>query len=309
MCAKLLIFTLALPLTFAAAVNYSYDAAGRLTRIDYGASGSINYSYDKAGNLLSRAVGPAGATSVITKVNAAWGGTDIAPNTFIEVKGNNLVPASTPAAGVIWSTAPEFASGRMPTALGGVSVTINGKPGYIYFYCSAATNTSCASDQIDVLTGLDATTGPVSIVVTSGAVTSAPFTVNVKALAPTFLFFTPQGYVVATHANYSLLGPSTLYPGATTPATANETVILYAIGFGLPATKLTEGSSTQSSSLSAVPACAVGGLPAAATIALIAPGLYQLNLTVPSGLKSGDNTLVCSYAGATTQSGALVAVQ
>jgi uncharacterized protein (TIGR03437 family) len=305
---RILLFTLALPLTFAAAVNYSYDAAGRLTRIDYGAAGSINYSYDKAGNLLSRAVATSGSTSVITKVNSAWGGTDIAPNTFIEVKGNNLVPATTPAAGTIWSNAPEFGAGRMPTTLGGVSVTVNGKPGYIYFFCSAATS-ACASDQIDVLTGLDTTTGPVSVVVTSGSTSSAPFTVNVKAVAPTFLFFNPQGYVVATHANYTLLGPASLYPGSTTPATGGETVILYAIGFGLPVTTLTEGSSSQSGLLAAVPACNVGFVHASTTIALIAPGLYQLNLTVPQGLKSGDNTVSCSYAGATTQSGALLGVQ
>jgi uncharacterized protein (TIGR03437 family) len=293
---------------FAAAVDYSYDAAGRLTRIDYGAAGSLNYSYDRAGNLVSRAVGPAGATSVITKVNAAWGGTDIAPNTFIEVKGNNLVPASTPAAGVIWSNAPDFASGRMPTNLSGVSVTVNGKPGYIYFYCSAVTSSACASDQIDVLTGLDTTTGPVSVVVTSGSTSTPPFTINVKAVAPTFLLFNPQGYVVATHANYTLLGPASLYPGSTTPAAPGETVIVYAVGFGLPTAKLTEGSSSQSGALATVPVCTVGGSPAPAAIALIASGLYQLNLTVPQGAK-GDSALICTYAGATTQSGALLGVQ
>ena len=40
----------------AATVNYSYDAAGRLTKIDYGSGGSITYTYDSAGNLLSRTV-------------------------------------------------------------------------------------------------------------------------------------------------------------------------------------------------------------------------------------------------------------
>ena len=41
---------------FAAAINYSYDSAGRLIKADYGAAGSISYTYDKAGNLLSRVV-------------------------------------------------------------------------------------------------------------------------------------------------------------------------------------------------------------------------------------------------------------
>ncbi|MDQ6704751.1 MAG: RHS repeat protein [Acidobacteriota bacterium] len=36
------------------AVNYSYDGAGRLAKVDYGNGKSIAYTYDKAGNLLSR---------------------------------------------------------------------------------------------------------------------------------------------------------------------------------------------------------------------------------------------------------------
>lgn len=40
----------------AATVNYSYDSAGRLIKVDYGTGGSISYTYDNAGNLLSRTI-------------------------------------------------------------------------------------------------------------------------------------------------------------------------------------------------------------------------------------------------------------
>ena len=70
---RILLFTLALPLTFAATINYSYDPAGRLTRIDYGASGAIVYSYDKAGNLLSR--------DVVAGSTAASGTNRVSPTT------------------------------------------------------------------------------------------------------------------------------------------------------------------------------------------------------------------------------------
>ena len=249
------------------------------------------------------------APSAIAKVNTSWGGTDIAQNTFIEVKGTDLVPATTPAAGVIWSNAPDFASGRMPTNLDGVSVTVNGKPAFVYFYCSAATSTVCAADQIDVLTPLDDAIGPVQVVVTSGNTVSTSFTANMKAVVPTFLLFNASGPVVATHADYSLLGAATLYPGATTPAKPGEGVIIYAIGFGLPVNPLTNGSSSQSGSLPSTPVCRVGGQPAGAISTLIAPGLYQLNLTVPASAKSGDNPISCTYSGATTQSGAFISVQ
>ncbi len=36
------------------ATNYSYDAAGRLTKVDYGGGKTLTYTYDNAGNLLSR---------------------------------------------------------------------------------------------------------------------------------------------------------------------------------------------------------------------------------------------------------------
>jgi YD repeat-containing protein len=45
--------------SFADIVNYSYDDAGRLTKVDYGNGQSISYTYDKAGNLLSRQVSSA----------------------------------------------------------------------------------------------------------------------------------------------------------------------------------------------------------------------------------------------------------
>ena len=37
-------------------VNYTYDNAGRLVRIDYSSGSAITYTYDPAGNLLSRSV-------------------------------------------------------------------------------------------------------------------------------------------------------------------------------------------------------------------------------------------------------------
>jgi len=42
----------------------------------------------------------------------------------------------------------DFASLRLPTKLGDVSVTVDGKPAYVYFYCSSVTSTVCQEDQI-----------------------------------------------------------------------------------------------------------------------------------------------------------------
>jgi YD repeat-containing protein len=61
------------------AVTYSYDAAGRLSKVDYGNGTVITYSYDKAGNLLSRTVGASGAPSVISTLPASG---NAAPQSF-----------------------------------------------------------------------------------------------------------------------------------------------------------------------------------------------------------------------------------
>ena len=54
-----------IPLT--AAVNYTYDPAGRLALVDYGNGATIAYTYDKAGNMLSRVV--SGSASVGPRIS------------------------------------------------------------------------------------------------------------------------------------------------------------------------------------------------------------------------------------------------
>ena len=254
--------------------------------------------------------GSGNANPVIASVATAYAGPVIAQNTFIVVKGTNLVPASTPASGAIWSTASSFAIGLLPTLLGGVSVTVDNQPAFVYFYCSAATDPACPQDQLNILTPLDTTVGQVPVVVASGAVSSPPFAANIQPFAPSFLLFSTAGDIAATHADYSLVGPTTLYPGLSTPAAPGEEIALYAVGFGLPATPLINGSSTQSGSLPVLPVCQVGGLPSTVAFAgLVGPGLYQLNLTIPLTAANGDNLVSCTYNGSTTPAGDQIAVQ
>jgi len=61
---RIILFVLMLEAALAAeAVQYSYDAAGRLILADYGGGKTISYSYDKAGNLLNRTVTAGGPSS------------------------------------------------------------------------------------------------------------------------------------------------------------------------------------------------------------------------------------------------------
>ncbi|MCU1336181.1 MAG: hypothetical protein JWO19_1762 [Bryobacterales bacterium] len=253
---------------------------------------------------------PPPGTPVITSVKTAFGSPSIAQNTWLEIKGLNLAPSNTPAGGVYWSNAPEFALGRMPTQIGGVSVTVNDKPAYVWWFCSAVTTSACESDQINVLSPLDNTLGPVQVFVTSQNVSSAPMIVNMQSIAPSFLLFDTTGHSVATHTDFRLLGPASLFPGLSTPARPQEVAIVWAIGFGLPATSLLAGSATQTGSLPVLPVCQIGSTPATVTTAvLVGPGLYALFVVVPSGAINGDNVVSCTYRNSTTPAGNLITVQ
>ena len=161
-----------------------------------------------------------------------------------------------------------------------------------------------------MLTPLDNALGELDIVVTSGTSSTPAFAVTMKTVAPFFLLFDTRGHVVATHANNALVGPTNLFPGLSSPARPGEVVVLYAVGFGLPVTPLTSGSAIQSGLLPITPVCQVGRLPAALNYAaLISPGLYQLNVTVPLGAPNGENEMGCEYGSSGTGSDLLITVQ
>src|SRR5262249_4486528 len=145
--------------------------------------------------------------------------------------------------------------------------TVNGKPAFVYFV---------SPNQVNVLPPLDNTTGPVEVVVSSGGVSSTSFIANLQTVSPAFPLVGSTRYVLATHTDYSLVGPASLSaPGyAFTPAHKGETIIVYAFGLGLPATPLVNGASIQSGPLPAVPQVQIGGATAIVTFAgVISPGL------------------------------------
>ncbi|MEP7365761.1 MAG: hypothetical protein ABI972_21110 [Acidobacteriota bacterium] len=282
-----------------------------------GASGSgrIVSTTSAAGNDVINIAGTvtlAGPTTpIITSVNAAGGlgqGPQIVQNGWIEIKGTHLVPTATPAGGMFWSNAPEFAQGMLPTGLGPVSVTINGKPAHIWWFCSAASGPSCPADQINVLAPLDAYIGQVPVVVRNGTATSGVAIVNKLNTVPAFLLFSAKGEAVATHADGRLLGAASLFPGLSLPGARGETVSLWGAGFALPKEALTAGSATQSGTLPGRLACLLSGKPAPVAAALVSPGLYQFNVTIPQDAPTGDNHFYCTYADGVTPA-VLLAVQ
>lgn len=101
-------------------------------------------------------------------------------------------------------------------------MTVNGKSAYIYYV---------SPSQVNALTPPNDIAGSVNVVVTNNGVSSAPIVAQAQALSPSFFVFDGV-HVVATHLNYTDVGPTTLYPGLTTPAQPGETIVLFANGLG-----------------------------------------------------------------------------
>jgi len=237
---------------------------------------------------------PTGPT-VSLVANAEGESSTIAPNTWVEIKGANLAKAGDQR---IWQ-ATDFVNNQMPTQLDGVSATVNGKSAYVWYI---------STTQVNILTPPDAMQGSVNVVLTNNGVASAAFAAQAQPLSPSFFVFDTT-HIAAEHLNYTYIGPTTLYPGSTTPALPGETVVIFANGFGPTSTPVVSGSSAQSGTLATLPVIKIGGLPATVSYAgLVAPGEYQFNVVVPATLANGDQPITATYNGVSTQAGTLLTV-
>ncbi|MBZ5605786.1 MAG: hypothetical protein LAO79_26090 [Acidobacteriia bacterium] len=254
--------------------------------------------YIAESNVIRKVNAPvASTTPTISLVSNAFGGSQtIAPNTWIQVKGVNLAPAGDTR---IWA-ASDFVNNQLPTQLDGVSVTVNGKSAFVFFI---------SPTQLNILTPPDAISGTVAVQVTNGGVKSN--VVNNAAQPLSLAFFTFDAtHITATHLDGSLVGPTTLYPGLSTPAKPGETIIVYANGFGTTTVPIVSGGLTQSGTLTGLLVVGIGGYPANVPFSgLVAPGEFQFNIVVPPSAPDGDLGISASYDGAFTPSSATLAVQ
>jgi uncharacterized protein (TIGR03118 family) len=221
----------------------------------------------------------------------------IAPNTWITIKG-----AGMSAMSANWTVT----GSTLPTTVNGVGVTVNGE---------AAPVASASSTAVTFLVPADIVPGGTAqIVTTNNGLTSSSIGVPVAALAPAFfLGGTVAGvtYIAAAHADNSPVGPTTLVAGKSTPAKAGETITLYGTGFGQTSGTIPNGQVlTAPQTLPVSPTILIDALPAqVAYSGLIGPGLYQFNVVVPAGVRSGDALVVGLLGIGETQLGAFTSVQ
>jgi uncharacterized protein (TIGR03437 family) len=208
-------------------------------------------------------------------VNAASGapvGDAISPGEYIAVYGSGL------AAQTMVATPP------YPPSLGGVSVSIAGLPAPIYFV---------SSGQINCLVpyGVDTTKSTVTVTVTNGTVVSNAVTVPLSKTSPGIFSSTTRGSGdgAILHLDGTSVTPAS-------PARKGEIVTVYLTGLGALTKTIPDGTAPNppAADNAVAPVTVwVGGIsagtPLYAGINPVYPGLYQINFTVPTGLKvSGE---------------------
>jgi uncharacterized protein (TIGR03437 family) len=212
-----------------------------------------------------------GQTPTVTGVlNGADFSTHLSPGLLVGIYGSNF--GSGPASGV--------------------TVSVGGKAAYI----AGVTPT-----QINAQLPFDATTGTaISLTVTVGGATSAPFSVTLGSYAPAF--YTADGLGSAGSGVGLIRTAAGAAITSAAPAKPGDTVTAYAAGLGQTNPASATGS-TAANPLATKPTLTVGG----ATANLLyygtssIPGLYQINFTVPAGLQ-GTVPVTISIGGQTSGS-------
>jgi len=248
---------------------------------------------------------PVVITSVVSA--SAYGGYNyFASGSWLEIKGTNMADPADPRLTAAvnpgqWTTA-DFNGSNAPTTLDGISVSINGKPGYVWYL---------STGQLNVQAPEDTATGNVSVTVTNCKATSSPIMIARRALAPGFLApsnYTANGtqYLVAFFSadNAYVLNTSTgaSFGLTSRPAKPGDQIYTYGIGFGdvTPSTNQPGVIATQSALVNPV-TISFGTTPATISYQGLTPGavgLYQFNFTVPSTLANGDYQINVMQSGA-----------
>ena len=245
------------------------------------------YRYD----LLFSPPGPPVLNSGNPVVNGGSFTPAFASGESVSIFGENLAPDARP-----WQ-ASDFNGNSLPTALDGVSVSIDGLPAYVEYI---------SPGQINVLAPDDAVLGPVNVQVTVAGVSSQSVQVNKQQFAPAFFMFPMDGskYIVATHADNSPVGSAS-------PARPGEEIVLWGTGFGVTKTSAPSGQVVSAPAMLAnAVTVTIGGLPATVDFAgLVESGLDQINVEVPAGLPAGDQLVVARVGGVPTQANVYITVQ
>ena len=229
------------------------------------------------GRITWAASAPSSSPQAVSAATFASG--PVAPGSLISIFGTNLASGTQAAASV-----------PLTTNLAGISVSANGVALPLLFVSPTQINAQLPFEITDTAT----------LTVTANGVAGAPFRVNVANAAPGIFQFSGTR-AVATNSDYSLNTSSN-------PAQTGSFITVYITGQGPFDNSIADGAGAPSSPLSktsATTTASIGGKTATVLFSGATPGLVgvsQVNVVVPNGIPDGDNSLVITIGGVSSNS-------
>jgi uncharacterized protein (TIGR03437 family) len=250
------------------------------------------------GNAFVAKIVPPGPPVIGSVVNGASFQPGIEAGSWVTITGTNLANTNP---GRTW-TDSEVVGGNLPTSLDGVSVTIDGKPAFVYYI---------SPTQINVQAPSDAAIGTVNVVVTNNGIASPPAPALLQAAAPAFFTYFGTSVAIASRLpDYAAVGgpPSS----ATPPAKPGDTIVLWGTGFGATSPATGAGSAVKGApAVVTTPTVTVDGVQAPVVSAVLTTGtagLYQITIQLPSGIPAGAQTVQASVGTVRTPGGVTLVV-
>jgi uncharacterized protein (TIGR03437 family) len=249
------------------------DAAGNLFIADYN-----NNCIRQMLAVTSPSIPAVSANGIVN--GASFGSQIVAPGEIVSVFGTNLGPAPGELTSVT--------GGFLEASHAGVAVTFNGTPAALFYVGNTQINL-----QVPWEVGTAAST---SVLVTAAGQTGSPYTLSLRPIDPA---------IFISGGRMAILDQTGSQITASHPGSAGAVLSMYATGLGAvnPAVKSGQIAPNGLTPTAATTTVTVGAVNAPVGYAGLAPGfvgLYQVNFTVPSGLASGDQSLVMTTGGVST---------
>src|SRR5579872_3284382 len=239
---------------------------------------------------------PAPAITATGVVNDATFQGPIAPGSYIAIFGSNLVNPSE-LSNSTGDSATLTTTNALPLMIDGTTVSFDvpsagiSVPGYLTFVSPGQVNVQVPWELENQ------TTAQVKVTVDEGLFGNV-VTVPLQNYTPA-LFETSTGVAAALDQNNHVIGSSN-------PVARGQVAQLYVNGLG-PVTNTPASGNPATSTLStttAQPVVTIGGQNAAVSFSGLAPGfpgLYQINVTVPSSVSTGNQPITVAIGGQTSK--------
>jgi uncharacterized protein (TIGR03437 family) len=260
--------------------NLLYNSAA-ITCTGVSTCGVAAVGQSQGGTITGVVTGTFDTTPVISTVITAsqYGAfSSIAPATWVEIYGSNLATTASQT----WASA-DFNGANAPTAIGGSTVTVAGKPAFIDYVSPHQINAQVPS-------GIAAGTQSVVVTTFGGSSAGTPVTVNTAQpglLAPASFDVAAGQYVAALFPNAAtyVLPPGLTGSVPTSRAIPGDIITLYGIGFGTVTPNIDAGIVVEQNTALSGLQVSIGGVQATLQLAGLVQnflGLYQFNVVVPN---------------------------